>query len=152
MEKQVVSGGLDLTGINDAEIVRYVRDEKEIELRKIMWELLQRDYSKRKRPQQEKKKGAHAKKALKIGGVDDQRKSNKKKTMSSKINYDMLKKLEEEISTSPEIGKDSDYSAAVVYQFFLLQLVISLGSAVYYQQFSKSGGLAMEIDMVLAFK
>ncbi|KAJ9179823.1 hypothetical protein P3X46_008142 [Hevea brasiliensis] len=111
MEKQIVSGGLDLTGINDAEIVRYVRDEKEIELRKIMWELLQRDYSKRKRPQQEKKKGAHAKKALKIGGVDDQRKSNKKKTMSSKINYDALKKLEEEISTSPEIGKDSDYSA-----------------------------------------
>ncbi|KAF2288091.1 hypothetical protein GH714_004349 [Hevea brasiliensis] len=112
MEKQVVSGGLDLTGINDAEIVRYVRDEKEIELRKIMWELLQRDYSKRKRPQQEKKKGAHAKKALKIGGVDDQRKSNKK-TMSSKINYDALKKLGRRFQRVLKLGKIATIVQAV---------------------------------------
>lgn len=112
MKKQAVSDGLDLTGINDVEIAGYLRDEKEIELRKIMWELLQRDYSKRKRAQQEKKKDGPAKKALKTGGVeDDERKSNKKKTMSSKINYDALKKLEEEISTIPEIEKDSHYNA-----------------------------------------
>ncbi|KDP38190.1 hypothetical protein JCGZ_04833 [Jatropha curcas] len=122
MEKQVRYGELDLTGINDAEIAGYLNGKKEIQFRKLMWELLNRDRSRKgKRPQKalkSKKKEGLANKAVKIDG--DLSENMKRTRVSCKINYDALKKLMEEEtkekSTSPEMREEGEYAAGDDYK------------------------------------
>ncbi|EEF38368.1 rhoGEF domain-containing protein gxcH [Ricinus communis] len=86
-------GGLDLRGINEAEIASYIRNKKELQFRTVLWELLNGDHS-----NQNPTKKSSSRPKKKIAALPPKKpnfKDNKKKTSvkSSKVNYDALKKI-----------------------------------------------------------
>ncbi|KAF9689159.1 hypothetical protein SADUNF_Sadunf01G0062600 [Salix dunnii] len=100
----------DLSDIDDHEISGYLlHNEKEMELRRTLWEMMNKKYLKGKQLKgaRKVKKSTPAKKAIKIAGQTE----NKTRS-SSKINYDALKKLlgdgPEEIPGKVEDSKHSN--------------------------------------------
>ncbi|XP_062012426.1 uncharacterized protein LOC133728977 [Rosa rugosa] len=82
-----------LSDIDDAEIAPYLNNKKETFYKSIIWEAMNRDSAKGKSRKQARKpqKAAPPSKAVKISTEMDDR-----KRPSSKINYEALKKLNEE--------------------------------------------------------
>ncbi|KAJ8762717.1 hypothetical protein K2173_012209 [Erythroxylum novogranatense] len=89
----------DLSDIDEAEIAGYINNESQVEFRKMMWDLMYKNYLEGK----QQKKALRPKKGLKksdnrsakIGG-GRHNKEEERAMMSSKINYDVLKKALEE--------------------------------------------------------
>ncbi|OMO70507.1 hypothetical protein CCACVL1_18868 [Corchorus capsularis] len=100
----------DLSDIPDAEIAEYINNDTEMLFKKLVWEAMYKDYTKRKpRNPAMEKKSSSAKKAvgkrLEKGKAED--KENKKR-LSSKINYDALKKLTGELEEVAEKAEEND--------------------------------------------
>ncbi|PON82622.1 TFIIB transcription factor [Trema orientale] len=102
------SGGDDsesLSHISDAEVFKYLNNKEEARYKRIIWEVMNRDYEQGK----SQKRAKTTKKAdLPKEVVKPSRKINTEKRLSSKINYDMLKKLEHEEVQEMEKGEDTD--------------------------------------------
>ncbi|XP_011026774.1 PREDICTED: uncharacterized protein LOC105127248 isoform X2 [Populus euphratica] len=118
----------DLSDIDDAEIAGYlVHNEKEMEFKRTLWEMMNKKYlklqflifsilglywqGKQLKGARKVKKRTPSKKAIKIAGQ-----TQNKKRSSSKINYDVLKKLlddePEEVPGKVEDSKRSNASYA----------------------------------------
>ncbi|OMO65942.1 Brf1-like TBP-binding protein [Corchorus olitorius] len=122
----------DLSDIPDAEIAEYINNDTEMLFKKLVWEAMNKDYTKsyfsystftsvtlhltlklvsQRKPRNPamEKKSSSAKKAvgkrLEKGKGED--KENKKR-LSSKINYDALKKLTGELEEVAENAKEND--------------------------------------------
>ncbi|XP_042193806.1 transcription factor IIIB 90 kDa subunit [Callorhinchus milii] len=110
-------GELDLNGIDDTEIERYILNEKEVEVKTELWLRENADYLKQ---QKEKEERIAKEKELGIFKEQKPRKSSKKrepihastageaiekmleqKKISSKINYDVLRDLNSKGSSTP---------------------------------------------------
>lgn len=104
----------DLSDIDDAEIAGYLlHNEKEMEFKRTLWEMMNKKYLKGKQLKGaiKVKKRTPSKKAIKIAGQTE----NKTST-SSKINYDVLRKLlddePEEVPGKVEDNKHSNSNYA----------------------------------------
>ncbi|XP_030070661.1 transcription factor IIIB 90 kDa subunit isoform X1 [Microcaecilia unicolor] len=116
-------GELDLNGIDDTEIDRYILNEKEAEIKATLWMKENADYLKE---QKEKEERIAKEKELGIYKEQKPRKSSKKrepirastageaiekmleqKKISSKINYDVLRDLNSKGSSTPKQEEDS---------------------------------------------
>ncbi|XP_041122770.1 transcription factor IIIB 90 kDa subunit-like isoform X1 [Polyodon spathula] len=124
------NGELDLSGIDDSEIERYILNEKEVKIKTQMWMKENADYLK---DQKEKEERIAKEKELGIYKEQKPKKSSKKrepirastageaiekmleqKKISSKINYDVLRDLNSKGSSSPtqdEEGSEEGGSA-----------------------------------------
>ncbi|KAK1158804.1 transcription factor IIIB 90 kDa subunit-like [Acipenser oxyrinchus oxyrinchus] len=124
------NGELDLNGIDDSEIERYILSEKEVKIKTQMWMKENADYLK---DQKEKEERIAKEKELGIYKEQKPKKSSKKrepirastageaiekmleqKKISSKINYDVLRDLNSKGSSSPtqdEEGSEEGSSA-----------------------------------------
>ncbi|XP_058843987.1 transcription factor IIIB 90 kDa subunit-like isoform X3 [Acipenser ruthenus] len=124
------NGELDLNGIDDSEIERYILSEKEVKIKTQMWMKENADYLK---DQKEKEERIAKEKELGIYKEQKPKKSSKKrepirastageaiekmleqKKISSKINYDVLRDLNSKGSSSPtqdEEGSEEGGSA-----------------------------------------
>ncbi|XP_059275271.1 uncharacterized protein LOC132029890 [Lycium ferocissimum] len=93
----------NLSGIDDSEVVGYLNNTKEIHYKKIIWEKMNKEVAKgddklhaKKRKQEiGGKKDVHAKKSAKT------REKAENKRTSSKINYNALQKLTDELKQVP---------------------------------------------------
>ncbi|KAK4730373.1 hypothetical protein R3W88_023361 [Solanum pinnatisectum] len=100
--KRVAAAG-NLSGIDDSEVVGYLNNRKEIHYKKIIWEKMNKEFAKgddklhaKKRKREiGHKKDVHAKKSAKTTD-----KVENKRT-SSKINYNALQKLTDELKQVP---------------------------------------------------
>ncbi|XP_049361383.1 uncharacterized protein LOC125826123 [Solanum verrucosum] len=100
--KHVAAAG-NLSGIDDSEVVGYLNNTKEIHYKKIIWEKMNKEFAKgndklhaKKRKREiGHKKDVHAKKSAKTT-----EKVENKRT-SSKINYNALQKLTDELKQVP---------------------------------------------------
>ncbi|KAF6735874.1 Transcription factor IIIB 90 kDa subunit [Oryzias melastigma] len=120
------SGELDLEGIDDQEIEKYILDEKEVEVKTGLWmkqnaEYLQEQKEKEERINKEKEQGTYKEKKKKKYRKREQiealtageaiEKMLEKKKISSKINYDVLRDLNtgagSPSASSPEPPKSS---------------------------------------------
>nr|XP_033808777.1 transcription factor IIIB 90 kDa subunit isoform X2 [Geotrypetes seraphini] len=116
-------GELDLNGIDDTEIERYILNEKEAEIKATLWMKENADYLKE---QKEKEERIAKEKELGIYKEQKPRKSSKKrepirastageaiekmleqKKISSKINYDVLRDLNSKGCSTPKQEDDS---------------------------------------------
>ncbi|XP_021802237.1 uncharacterized protein LOC110746331 [Prunus avium] len=90
-----------LSDIDDAEVVGYLNSKQAALFKRMIWEAMNKDYDKGKSRKRARmaKKAAPAKKsekAVKVSTVMDT-----KNRLSSKINYDALDKLNEELGYAP---------------------------------------------------
>ncbi|CAK7335849.1 unnamed protein product [Dovyalis caffra] len=101
----------DLSDIDDAEISGYLlHNEKEMEFKRTLWEMINKKYleGKQLKGARKVKKSTPAKKAIKISGQTEN-----KTRLSSKINYDVLKKiLGDEPEEVPGKAEDGEHSNA----------------------------------------
>ncbi|KAK9268289.1 hypothetical protein L1049_010732 [Liquidambar formosana] len=90
-----------LSDIDDREVITYLHSEKEMHYKRMIWEVMNRDFQKirKQKRAKEAKKTIPAKKAAKITSQIE------KKRLSSKINYDVLKRLIDEPVEIPERAK-----------------------------------------------
>ncbi|KAB2025776.1 hypothetical protein ERO13_D06G146200v2 [Gossypium hirsutum] len=88
----------DLFDINDAEITGYLNNKKEMLFKKLIWEAMNKDYQKKKQRKPATRKKSSARKAVdsRMEKVTEEEVLEKKKGLSSKINYDALEKLTNE--------------------------------------------------------
>ncbi|KAM7257695.1 hypothetical protein ACFE04_013436 [Oxalis oulophora] len=88
--KHKAKSKLGLSALQEAEISGYLNNEKEVMLKKMLWELTNKDYLKGKQQNQavKVKKTNPVKKAAKTDIQEDD-----KKKQSDKINYEILAKL-----------------------------------------------------------
>ncbi|GMI86026.1 hypothetical protein HRI_002271900 [Hibiscus trionum] len=88
----------DFSDINDAEINGYLNDKTGMLFKKLMWEAMNKCYAKKKQIMSATEKKSSAKKAV-AGRMENvnEKEPEKKKRLSSKINYDALEKLTDEI-------------------------------------------------------
>ncbi|XP_057679278.1 BRF1 RNA polymerase III transcription initiation factor subunit b [Corythoichthys intestinalis] len=119
-EKNSEGGDLDLDGIDELEIDKYILNDKEVEVKTLMWmeqnqEYLQEQKEKEERIKKEKEKGTYKEKPKKTKKKKKKesmqastageaiKKMLAKKKISAKINYDVLKDLNEgEVSAGPQ--------------------------------------------------
>ncbi|XP_063296180.1 transcription factor IIIB 90 kDa subunit [Pelobates fuscus] len=116
-------GELDLNGIDDNEIDRYILDEKEAEIKKNLWmkenaDYLQEQKAKEERIAKEKELGIYKEQKPKkpskrrapiqasTAGEAIEKMLEQKK-ISSKINYDVLRDLNSKVSSTPKQEKNS---------------------------------------------
>ncbi|XP_004245290.2 uncharacterized protein [Solanum lycopersicum] len=99
--KRVAAAG-NLSGIDDSEVVGYLNNTKEIHYKTIIWEKMNKEFAKgndklhaKKRKREIGHKDVHAKKSAKTT-----EKVENKRT-SSKINYNALQKLTDELKQVP---------------------------------------------------
>ncbi|ONI11385.1 hypothetical protein PRUPE_4G104400 [Prunus persica] len=90
-----------LSDIDDAEVVGYLNSKQAALFKRMIWEAMNKDYDKEKSRKRARmaKKATRAKKpekAVKVSTVMDT-----KNRLSSKINYDALDKLNEELGYAP---------------------------------------------------
>ncbi|MBA0598221.1 hypothetical protein Gorai_007994, partial [Gossypium raimondii] len=88
----------DLSDINDAEVTGYLNNNKEMLFKKLIWEAMNKDYQKKKQRKPATRKKSSARKAVdsRMEKVTEEEVVEKKKGLSSKINYDALEKLTNE--------------------------------------------------------
>uniref|UniRef100_H3CGT6 Transcription factor IIIB 90 kDa subunit n=1 Tax=Tetraodon nigroviridis TaxID=99883 RepID=H3CGT6_TETNG len=106
--EQVEGGELDLDGIDDQEIEKYILNDKEVEVKTELWmkqnaEYLKEQKEKEARIQKEKEQGTYKEKAKKPKKKREQKEAStageaiemmlERKKISSKINYDVLRHL-----------------------------------------------------------
>ncbi|KAL3818434.1 hypothetical protein ACJIZ3_004339 [Penstemon smallii] len=87
-----------LSDIDDAEIIGYLNNKKEMQFKSLLWEAINRNYMNAKKQKRtiETKKGGSVKKTAKTAEkVDTQKRS-------SRINYDALKMLDDELEQGTE--------------------------------------------------
>ncbi|CAB1343045.1 unnamed protein product, partial [Coregonus sp. 'balchen'] len=90
------SGELDLDGIDDKEIERYILNDKEVRVKTDLWmkqneEYLREQKEKEERIAKEKEQGTYKEKAIE--------KMLEQKKISSKINYDVLRDLNSKVGS-----------------------------------------------------
>ncbi|XP_066534634.1 BRF1 RNA polymerase III transcription initiation factor subunit a isoform X2 [Hoplias malabaricus] len=111
------SGELDLNGIDDEEIDRYILNEKEVKVKTELWMLENADYLKEQKEKEEKiakekelgiykekrpRKPAQRRLPINASTADEAiEKMLEQKKISSKINYDVLKDLNKSSVKSP---------------------------------------------------
>ncbi|XP_059625054.1 uncharacterized protein LOC132268247 [Cornus florida] len=100
-----------LSDIEDVQVTGYFLNKEEMHYKRIIWEAMNREYPKRGRQQKratEAKIQTPAKRAAKTTSVTEN-----EKCLSSKINYDALKKLNDELNLSQEKSKreSTDYDS-----------------------------------------
>ncbi|XP_042358823.1 BRF1 RNA polymerase III transcription initiation factor subunit b isoform X5 [Plectropomus leopardus] len=107
-DKQPESGELDLNGIDDQEIEKYILNDREVQVKTDLWmkqnaEYLKEQKEKEERIQKEKEQGTYKEKPKKSKKKKEQIEAStageaiermlEKKKISSKINYDVLRDL-----------------------------------------------------------
>ncbi|KAM6992601.1 transcription factor IIIB 90 kDa subunit-like [Tautogolabrus adspersus] len=107
-DEESESGELDLDGIDDLEIDKYILDEKEVQVKTDLWmkqnaEYLKEQKEKEERIKKEKEQGTYKEKPKKSKKKKEQTEATtageaiermlEKKKISSKINYDVLRDL-----------------------------------------------------------
>uniref|UniRef100_A0AAR2LQ89 B-related factor 1 n=1 Tax=Pygocentrus nattereri TaxID=42514 RepID=A0AAR2LQ89_PYGNA len=111
------NGELDLDGIDDDEIDRYILNEKEVEIKTELWMLENADYLKEQKEKEERiakekelgiykekkaRKPAQKRQPINASTADEAiEKMLEQKRISSKINYDVLKDLNKSALKSP---------------------------------------------------
>ncbi|GFQ05639.1 hypothetical protein PHJA_002708000 [Phtheirospermum japonicum] len=109
-EKRKKDNQDSLSDIDDSEVVGYLITKEAINYKRILWEAMNRNYTEAKKQKRttETKKGAPVKKAAKTTEKVELRKP------SSKINYDALKLIDDELDQGSEtvqvVGADSSYA------------------------------------------
>ncbi|KAF4400374.1 hypothetical protein CsatB_001418 [Cannabis sativa] len=80
------------SSVSDAEVFRYLNSNKVASYKRVIWETMNMDYQKGT----SQKRAKTAKKVDPAKVVKPSQKKNNEKKLSSKINYDMLNKLEQD--------------------------------------------------------
>ncbi|XP_062094743.1 uncharacterized protein LOC133800730 isoform X1 [Humulus lupulus] len=94
----------NLYGVSDAEVLRYLNNNKVASYKRVIWETMNMDYQKEKN----QKRAKTAKKAGSTKVVKSSQKINNEKKLSLKINYDMLNKLEQDEVLEMGTGEGMD--------------------------------------------
>ncbi|KAM9338917.1 transcription factor IIIB 90 kDa subunit-like [Symphorus nematophorus] len=126
-DEQSEGGELDLNGIDDQEIDKYILNEKEVEVKTKLWMKQNEDYlkeqkEKEERIKKEKEQGTYKEKPKKSKKKKEQVEAStageaiermlEKKKISSKINYDVLRDLNSRGQTGSPSRASSDSPAA----------------------------------------
>ncbi|TQE11986.1 hypothetical protein C1H46_002380 [Malus baccata] len=94
-----------LSDIDDSEVAGYLNSKEAARFKRIIWEVLNKDYDqgKSRKRARKAKKAAPLEKAAKVStGMND------KERLSSKIDFDALKKLNEDLEPGFEGGTESN--------------------------------------------
>uniref|UniRef100_A0A8B9H8X9 B-related factor 1 n=1 Tax=Astyanax mexicanus TaxID=7994 RepID=A0A8B9H8X9_ASTMX len=116
-ENEHVNGELDLSGIDDEEIDRYILNDKEVQIKTELWLLENADYLKEQKEKEERiakekelgiykekksRKPPQKRQPINASTADEAiEKMLEQKRISSKINYDVLKDLNKSAPKSP---------------------------------------------------